>query len=221
MDNTNIDILIASYSDELLKMKEKWQGMGVVTAKEDEILTRNMPSKDETDEETDTKEAEEETESAKAQINEDESAKLFEVKEDLPMQSFNQTPEKQENTEGEPVLQKETSTEQPDSSANFFARVLTGDSAYPVSGAKVILYRNGELYKVLTTAESGETIKTKIPAYQKQNSLEPLSGNQRLDYTADVYADSFITRKNLLVSAVGGSEIILTVQMTPVSERIE
>lgn len=108
-----------------------------------------------------------------------------------------------------------------ESFATFRGRVLTGFGAFPVENAKVILYRNDVIYAFLVTDKSGETPEIKIEAFPEANSLEPLSDEQRTDYTADVYADGFIEKKNLLVSAVGGSEVVLDVELTPESEAID
>lgn len=63
------------------------------------------------------------------------------------------------------------------------------------------------------------TKKILLPAYPEANSLNPESDRQSLDYTGEVYATGFTPKKNLLISAVGGSDIVLDVQMTPISER--
>ena len=104
--------------------------------------------------------------------------------------------------------------------ALFRGRVFTGFGAFPVEDAKVILYRNDVLYAFLTTDKSGETPTIRIEAFPEGNSLEPLSDEQRVDYSADVYADGFNEKKNLLVSAVGGSEVVLDVELTPESEAM-
>ena len=106
-------------------------------------------------------------------------------------------------------------------SARFKGRVFTGFGAFPVEEAKIILYRNDVLYAFLVTDKNGETPQIKIEAYPEKNSLEPLSDEQRVDYSADVYADGFYEKKNLLVSAVGGSEVVLDVELTPESEATD
>ena len=105
--------------------------------------------------------------------------------------------------------------------ASFKGRVFTGFGAFPVEEAKIILYRNDVLYAFLTTDKSGETPTIKLDTYPEKNSLEPLSDEQRIDYSADVYADGFYEKKNLLVSAVGGSEVVLDVELTPESEATD
>lgn len=104
--------------------------------------------------------------------------------------------------------------------ASFRARVFSGLEAYPVEKAKVIIYKNDILYAFLLTDKNGETEQIKIEAYPEKNSLEPLSDEQRIDYSADIYAEGFTKQENLLVSAVGGSEIVLNMELIPESERI-
>ena len=200
MDEMNLDEMIALYSDELMKLKRNGEeGAGTsetdIPQKEEEIVENSQESEI------------------------DMQKSFFVPKEDFSGSSYGEesAQEQQEDTETEQIQNEEA----PVSTANFFARVFSGESAFPVLGAKVLLKRNDELYKVLTTSASGETRKIKIASYKKENSLRADGENQRYDYLADVYADGFVTQKDLLVSAVGESEIILTVQMIPVSERID
>lgn len=120
--------------------------------------------------------------------------------------------------------QKETeeipSEEDMENFAYFRARVFTGKEAFPVEHAGVTLYKNDVLYAFLVTDKSGETARVKIEAYPERNSLEPLSDEQSTEYRADVFAEGFIRRENLLVSAVGGSDIVLETELTPESEAI-
>ncbi len=201
MDEMNLDEMIAYYSDELMKLKETNQ-------KNAEEYEENIPQQEETI-----------VENAEAEA--DTQQDNFIIEQDLPMLPVNEEEERNTQQLQTPEATRTQNESAPLSTANFFARVFSGDSAFPVLGAKVILKRNGELYKVLTTSASGETQKIKITSYKKENSLLPEGENQRYDYFADVYADGFVTKKDLLVSAVGESEIILTVQMIPVSERID
>lgn len=108
-----------------------------------------------------------------------------------------------------------------DSFALFTARVFAGDSVYPIPGAKILIYLGKELQAFLITNEEGETPWIRLASYPKENSLEPLNTQQSVDYYADVYAPGFTERKGLLVSAVGGSKIILRVPLTPQEERID
>ncbi len=205
MDEMTLDEMIAYYSDELMKLKK-------TKMENAETAETNIPQQ-----ENENVESVAENEEPETDTQQDD----FIIEEDLPMLPFNEEEEQStQSDETSETVQTQNETV-PLSTANFFARVFSGDSAIPILGAKVILKRNGELYKVLTTSASGETQKIKIASYEKENSLQPESENQSYDYFADVYADGFVTQKDLLVSAVGESEIILTVQMIPVSERID
>lgn len=117
----------------------------------------------------------------------------------------------------EEILPEEA--DEPTSYANFSARVFTGNNVYPIENAKVLVVKNDRLYTFLTTDRDGVTKKIRLPAYPEANSLNPESDKQSLDYTGEVYATGFTPKKNLLISAVGGSDIVLDVQMTPISER--
>ncbi len=108
----------------------------------------------------------------------------------------------------------------PENFSTFVARVFSGGGAYPVPEAKVVLYRGDTLEAFLTTDKSGETPQIKIASYPQKNSLEPLSDEQRLNYSADVFADGFTEKKNLLISAVGGADVVLNVELVPESEGI-
>lgn len=119
------------------------------------------------------------------------------------------------------AVDDEKAAKNPDDTALFYARVFAGESAYPLKGAKVVLRKDGQLISFTVSDKNGETPRVRIPAFAKENSLEPFSENQSLEYFADVYMKGFITKKDLPVSAVGGSVIVLDVQMTPVSERID
>lgn len=104
--------------------------------------------------------------------------------------------------------------------ANFTAAVFSGEEAYPVAGAKVVVYREDNIYAFLTTDENGRTEAVRLPAFPESNSLESDNPRSSIDYFADIFAEGFIARKALLVSAVGGSDILLKVIMIPEEERI-
>ena len=104
--------------------------------------------------------------------------------------------------------------------ATFSARVFTGNNAYPVENAKVLVVKDDKLYTFLTTDRDGVTKKVRLPAFPESNSLDPDSENQRVNYTGEVYATGFTPKKGLLISAVGGSDIVLDVQMTPMSAEV-
>lgn len=104
--------------------------------------------------------------------------------------------------------------------ATFSARVFTGNNAYPVENAKVLVVKDDKLYTFLTTDRDGATKKVRLPAFPESNSLDPDSENQRVNYTGEVYATGFTPKKGLLISAVGGSDVVLDVQMTPMSAEV-
>ena len=128
--------------------------------------------------------------------------------------------EKETVSSREEALSEIPSEEDMENFALFKGRVFTGFGAYPVENAKVILYKGDILYAFLTTDKSGETPTIKIEAFPEKNSLEPLNDEQSTDYSADVYADGFLEKKNLLVSAVGGSDVVLEAELIPESEAI-
>lgn len=104
--------------------------------------------------------------------------------------------------------------------ATFSARVFTGNNAYPVENAKVLVVKDDRLYTFLTTDRDGATKKVRLPAFPESNSLDPDSENQQANYTGEVYATGFTPKKGLLISAVGGSDVVLDVQMTPMSAEV-
>ncbi len=104
--------------------------------------------------------------------------------------------------------------------AAFSARVFTGNNAYPIENAKVLVVKDDNLYTFLTTDRDGVTKKVRLPSFPESNSLNPESGQRSIEYTGEVYATGFTPKKGLLISAVGGSDIVLDVQMTPISERV-
>lgn len=106
------------------------------------------------------------------------------------------------------------------SSASFFARVFTAENAYPIEGAKVVVYRGDNIYAFVETDSEGRTKTVSLPAFEESNSLEEDNSRQSIDYYADVFSAGFVTQKGLLVSAVGGSDIVLNVLMIPEEEEI-
>lgn len=109
---------------------------------------------------------------------------------------------------------------EPTSTATFFAKVSTGSGAYPVANAKVIVSKGDRLYAFLTTDENGETPKVVLPALPEADSFDP-EKTKTVEYYARVYAEGFEEKSDLLVSAVGSSEIFLGVELTPLQERME
>ncbi len=120
----------------------------------------------------------------------------------------------------EEILPDEETNEMTDY-ATFSARVFTGNNAYPIENAKVLVVKNGKLFTFLTTDRDGVTKKFSLPSFPKDNSLNPDSDMQRVNYTGEVYASGFTPKKKLLISAVGGSDIVLDVQMTPISAEVK
>lgn len=104
--------------------------------------------------------------------------------------------------------------------ASFSAAVFSGEGTYPVEGARVVVYRGDNIYAFLETDENGTTKSIRLPAFEKENSLEADNPQQSIEYLADVFAEGFISQKELVVSSVGGSDILLRVLMIPESERI-
>ena len=208
--NGDFEAMVAKYSMELVSQRREWENQGIIkpepSAATQAVIIINDPV---SDSDVDKKEPSADEEAVDDALSDttDETADYGDTqKEGSPDFSHEDIPE---------------SGKLPDDTAVFYARVFTGDSAYPLKGAKVVLRRDGQLTAFLISDKNGETPKVKIPAYPKENSLEPFSENQRLDYLADVYMTGFTTRKDLLVSAVGGAEVVLDVQMSPVSERID
>ena len=190
----DFDFLITKYSDDLMHMKEKWSKWGIVTEEKKEEPTREavFPAEAMTEE-------------------------LLAEEESTPEEA--PSTEKIPGTDETPVSNYPKAD--PESYATFTARVFSGNEAYPIEGAKVMIYKDGNLHTFLITNENGETATVKIESAPAENALTPNSENQEIDYSADVYADGFSAKKGLLVSAVGDSHILLTVQLTPLSERID
>lgn len=113
------------------------------------------------------------------------------------------------------------SLDEPVNSAYFSARVFTGNNAYPIENARVLVTKDDKLFSFLSTDSNGITKKIKLPSYPEANSLNPESNQQYVEYKGEVYAKGFTPKKDLLISAVGGSDIVLDVQMTPEDERVK
>lgn len=128
-----------------------------------------------------------------------------------------------ENIDTEPAVNEpatESAQSEATSFASFTAVIFSGEGAYPVEGARVVVYRDDNIYAFLETDENGTTKKVRLPAFEMENSLESENPDQSIDYFADVFAEGFTSQKGLLVSSVGGSEILLRVLMVPEDERI-
>lgn len=194
--NRNLDEMIKSYSDELMSYAKEHNS--------ESLVIKNSPPEP----------VEAESETVPEQVKSEREEAPFESDEE-PFYG-----ETQENDKQEAQLREIPADEDMESFATFKGRVFTGFGAFPVENAKVVLYKNDVLYAFLVTDKSGETPTIKIESFPEKNSLEPLSDEQRTDYSADVYGEGFIEKKNLLVSAVGGSDVVLDVELTPESEVI-
>ena len=192
----NLDEMIKSYSDELMDYARSHNS--------ESLVIKNKPQESVPSEEKEEAEEKEETKEEKEEI----------------MPGGDSSEEKEDNEAEDKPLTEIPAEEDMESFASFRGRVFTSFGAFPVENAKIILYRNNVLYAFLVTDKNGETPQIKIEAYPEKNSLEPLSDEQRFDYSADVYADGFTEKKNILVSAVGGSDVVLEAELVPESEVI-
>ena len=193
MDN-ELDLLISKYTDDLIKLKDNWSQRGIVT--------EETPSPDEESENTITEGSEEDISSETEETIEDTAVKTDEEKENIS-----------------PVI--DIPLADPENFALFTAKIYSGNQAYAVPDAKISIYLDGKLHAFLITDENGSTQQIKLESYPKLNSFIPESNEQTVDYSADVFAEGFAERKGLLVSAVGGSDILLNTELTPLSERID
>ncbi len=190
MNKDNFENMIKKYADELIKMsKEK-----VLPDAQEDI--------------TDTESEETVEEQSESDFIPFEQGRDVSPKEETPENPV---------TENE-VASNPTENEMTDY-ANFSARVFTGNNAYPIENAKVLVVKDDSLYTFLTTDKDGTTKKVRLPAFPESNSLNPESDKKSVKYTGEIYATGFTPRKGLLISAVGGSDVVLDVQMTPISER--
>lgn len=193
MDN-ELDELISRYTNDLMKLKEKWSDMGITlqeksqtTPNTKEDISSDLPSAKDEDYNPDFEDT---------AVKPDEEKENISPVSDLPLAD-------------------------PQSFALFTAKVYSGSQAYPVPNAKISIYLDGKLHAFLITDENGSTKQIKLEAYPQLNSFIPDSTEQTIDYTADIFAKGFAERKGLLVSAVGGSDILLSTELTPLSERID
>lgn len=199
MDN-ELDALISKYTNDLIKLKEKWNQWGIVTEEAPLKAAIQYEKPAETDESDDSADLTEEPPSENS--TEDTAVKPDEEQESLPPAS-------------------DLPLAAPESFALFTAKVYSGNQAYAVPDAKISIYLDGKLHAFLITDENGSTKQIKLEAYPKLNSFIPESTQQTVDYYADIFAEGFNEKKGLLVSAVGGSDILLSAELTPISERID
>lgn len=222
----DLDLLISKYSKDLMEMKSKWSQWGIEVEEKVEDVKEN---------DNDTPEAASENASSKSStdateenaLNEAIAASLDIEEKPNAAQDVDSTQEmSEENSIGG---DEETSTNERENAeseeevtgdvAGFSARVFTGEDAYPVENAKVLIYKDKKLFHFLLTDENGNTPRVEIAAAPSENALIPNSENQQIDYLAEVFADGFTPQRDLLVSAVGGTDILLPVQLIPISER--
>lgn len=192
----DFDELISKYTDDLLKLKEKWSQWGIVTEEpQTDIPLTETPTDEIYSEVTDE----------------------LPVVEDAPEDTAVKPDEEKENIS--PA--RDLPVANPENFALFRANVYSGNQAYAVPGAKISIYLDGKLHAFLITDENGATKQIKLESYPKINSFIPESTQQTVDYSADIFAEGFAEKKGLLVSAVGGSDILLSTELTPLSERID
>ena len=196
----DIDSLISKYTDDLIKLKEKWSQLGITTQ-------NKITSQPETDE----------YETERGNIEPDPPEK---DKENY-VENYPDTAVKPDEEQENLSPNKELPLANPENFALFTARVFSGNEAYAVPGAKISIYLDGKLHSFLITDENGATKQIKLESYPETNSFIPDSTEQTVDYSADIFAEGFVERKGLLVGAVGGSEILLSTELTPLSERID
>ena len=188
----NLDKLIKKYSLSLMQTYDK----------------RNRDLREETEERDKAVETEAETE-----LETDAVSVFAEERETAANDEANT-----ETINGETHSSKEE--EEMTGTASFFATVRTGGGAYPVENAKIIIGREDTVVSFLVTDENGDTPKVTLPAYPESDSLSYETAKEVM-YYADVYATGFQEKKNLPVSAVGGAEIVLNVELVPNEERME
>ncbi len=206
MNGNNFESMIKKYADELIKMsREKAlpdipEETAEQTTEEDTSLTEESELFPFEDEQQEEKEAPAER-MAPADIPGIEATDFYEET-------------------AEEILPEEE-TDEMTGYATFSARVFTGNNAYPIENAKVLVVKDGKLFTFITTDRDGVTKKVILPSFPEDNSLNPDSNMQRVNYTGEVYATGFTPKKGLLISAVGGSDIVLDVQMTPLSAEVK
>lgn len=200
MNGNNFESMIKKYADELIKMSKE----------------RLLPDEaEETDKVTEEETAETEESSFIPFEQEKETRRSVTDIPGIDKTDFYEEIAEELLPDGEEEEKEETDL------ASFSARVFTGNNAYPIENAKVLVIKDDKLFTFLTTDKDGVTKKVRLPASPEINSLNPESDNQSVQYTGEVYATGFTPKKNLLISAVGGSDIILDVQMSPISERVK
>lgn len=205
MSLESIDEIIKKYSEELVKMGRIYGGEA-----EEASLTPSKTEAEETLKEVITDSDKEEKTAKGAEM----AAKSEEISESEAVN----TSEDAETAVKPPAVNFPEGDA--DSFASFSAVVFSAEGAYPVEGARIVVYRGDNIYAFVESDENGATKKVRLPAFAQENALEEDNPEQSIDYFADVFAEGFISQKGLLVSSVGGSEILLRVLMVPEEERI-
>ena len=191
----DIDKLISQYKNDLMNLKDQWSQMGIAT----EDNTKKQVEVPELNTEPDPPEADEESyveNYPDTAVKSDEEKENISPISDLPLAD-------------------------PQNFALFTARVYSGAQAYAVPNAKILIYLDGKLHAFLITDENGSTKQIKLESYPAVNNFIPDNTQQTIDYSADIFAEGFTEKRGLLVSAVGDSKILLSAELTPLSERID
>ena len=207
MNGNNFESMIKKYADELIKMSR-------------EKALPDIPEDKVQDDETEEPEIAL-TEESELFPFEDEAQKEKEPTERLSPSDIPGIEAKDFYEEAAEEINPEKETDEITSYATFSARVFTGNNAYPIENAKVLVVKDSKLFTFLTTDRDGVTKKVRLPSFPEDNSLNPDSEMQRVNYTGEVYATGFTPKKGLLISAVGGSDVVLDVQMTPLSAEVK
>ncbi len=193
-----LDELIRKYTEDLINLRHKWNDMGIAppdeTSPEPEITETDQGIADPPPEEADSENYVEDY--PDTAVKPDEEKENISPTDEIPLAD-------------------------PDDFAFFSAGVYSGNQAYAIPNAKISIYLDGKLHAFLITDENGATKKIKLQSYPRLNTFIPESNEQTIDYSADIFAEGFAEKKGLLVSAVGGSDILLNVELTPLSERID
>lgn len=204
----NLDDMIRQYAEALEAMGQSYGGEAEIREKQEVNLPQKKQNEGASEEVASYSEKDENGE------NTPETAEITAENGTFEEGAYVDTEPAAEAGTAEPEASEVTST------ASFSAAVFSGEGTYPVKGARVVVYRDDNIYAFLETDGNGATKKVTLPAFPEENSLEPQNPDRSIDYYADVFAEGFITQKGLLVSGVGGSEIFLRVLMIPEAERI-
>ena len=193
MSIDNLDDMIKKYTEVLENMGRAYGG-----EEERTVVTPSVAQKEEVSEQTTTYSDTEEN-------AEKDPETATETPENTDDGQLNDDEQDSAANDGD----KEAADSELTSSADFTAAVFSGEQTYPVEGAKIVVYRDDNIYAFLETDKNGTTKKMSLPAFAKENSLEADNPLRSVDYYADAFAEGFTAQKGLLVQAVGGSEIFL------------